>query len=1772
MIRRPLIMLCFLFLAAQARAEEKPQTYHVISNFTKVLPSSEAIECSVSGTGQRIGVAAARLRYKLPEKGGNVQTSLPQEFWLLQSSGRVVLWVKGDGSGNELLFRFMHAELQVDQWGNRNFRNQRQEMLERIPLNFVGWAERSLPVEVPAGRIAWITDIVICKPNERDGQVEGEIMLDHLRLYPAQDNAPSFAALDFDGPSIRPYGTSIGFVLQAANFTNAPAAFTVRVTMTDRNDVTMIDRRFDDVPVGGGEYREAKLVLKPENLHLYLPPFNVKAEISSPDISRTPGLNTKLVMGNSWLLFDDFSNVFGRWFTSGMGFHWGPSNEIYGEMQTACARTQTNARISRVGIEKPADPNQPAPPGRYAMKIDYFGNTMIFNGIQRYLPGDPYRMGMWVYGDGSGADLHAVVLDFTGAGSTFYTWKRSFGERKVCTLDFQGWRYFDFPLPGNGVGPRTPRGSTDAIDFPLDLTALAIIPKRGEAPKEGSIRIGPIFIDTQQTRSEALSVQLGYDDPNHEYAPALNAWAAVQNGWRLSDSNASVTWTLCDRDDEELARGRQDFALKPTQMTTFKIDLAAHAQKIAGAIGPLRLRVSANDTREMASAEAQIILAKPDSTVLVSDFEVERSYQALEAWQAGRRADRPATTTSTEQKRSGGRSLAMRWRKGEPLFASIDPPLQGQPVSISMWVHGDRSNVLFYPLIGDTFGVVSGVEHCQWDLFLPRTDGPLQNAVKIDWAGWREVTFRLPVIPSSWNQPQPVLPFAPSYPLGVHLAIHPVDGIEGEQGVVYVDDIRVRTHLPVVERLGMRLERAGESNLAQPGGSVRVTVVNHETPGGDARGTQKAVLSGGLFDWRGRRVNGSDTNVEVAPGTSRTVEIARNIEPGAYAVKAELKSGDTVIASIADDLLVMNPAAVLGDQWQKALHDSAKLNVPLKNRYMLVRHDWDWTEFQPGNIQVDTLMSAANMTKQSFMDPYMLLGFSAYWAASSGYEDMLADELSTRDSSAPGGRDWGHAVDIFQTPARLDDWENYVCEMMRMTGSYMSGWVLWDSPDNPAFVGVQPKAFAQMIRITDKWRRRYCPDLPLIIGGLSRATAIGYLGDVTTTGWLDLRYAEIEKFLEKRAPAHTIRSLQKALEGSAAAPASTEAKPAGAFSDREILDTRIAVSRQATTDATFELRSAVLRAWVPRLQRELTEAKVDGVELLGQILDENPIDFFSGVNVRIDAGRISPEDGQLAEYIEDIHQFLSGKTADGKSVIVTDLDWAVETVEGGLDAFDQAANLARATLLLDPLNVQPVLMLHNEDTVRGGFGLSWRETLTIPPMTVKPPAFQFKPGWLAMVRLKQFLDDTKFVAEIPVHDVIPGGTRCMLFERTADRKPVIMVWRTVGEGGVSFASTGLKAESSEDIFAARVPAENNWHSIGKMPVIFVLAAGEEPAAQALSRLTVRDGTAAPAWPQTVLASFSHANGQRWKYEHTGGREATFAGRTTEYRPQSWPGLEFADGGSERFEVEVPQGAALVLRKKYFLGDKRKIVDALKTDAATVPDGTPAAAAPADAAGKAASDANALEAAHGGGHAAEVLVNGKSQGTWDLSRIEEDLSGGLRHAIFVIGAEALQGAARAAIEIKYAGPANSAGWSIYACRNAEFPLSALGAIHADSRVVSPRPGRNVAGLPLRIGTAAYANGIGAFAPCVIDYPINGQFKRFTAEAGVDAATEGRGSVVFEVHADGRKLWNSPVITGLDKPREVNVDITNVKRLRLIVTDGGDGNRFDAANWCNAMLHR
>ena len=1077
-----------------------------------------------------------------------------------------------------------------------------------------------------------------------------------------------------------------------------------------------------------------------------------------------------------------------------------------------------------------------------------------------------------------------------------------------------------------------------------------------------------------------------------------------------------MQWTLLERGGKEIGSGQAALDLAIGEAKSVSLPLAGLAAAVQEKLAPFTLQVTAFDQDDgSVSTIREMVLTRADSRMVVADFEADRGYLGLK----GRDIENAPTVgtsaarTSTAQAHGGERSLDIEWNKSNLTrrFISIDPPLLGVPIDLSVWVHGDGSGVLFYPVVGDRVGIAKGLKDGQWNLFLPRTEGELQNAVRVDWQGWREVRFTLPPPAPNWSGAARPLAFTPNYPLGIHFAVD-ARAATAESGRLFVDDLAVTTQLSPEKRITLGLDRPDDSNFQSPAKPLTVTLSNLGL--GQSR---KVAISGGLFDWRGDRVAGIEREIDLAAGAREKIELAKDFPEGFYIVKALVREAGRPepLAVIEEDLLAAEPATVLGPNWIDVIGDEWPLRKPVGATFELVDEDWDWVEHHPGNLQLDTIKGRAKRVSSAGGEPFLLLGYSAVWAAQGGMEQVKAGTFVRPN------RHVGQAVNTFMVPERLDDWDNFVEEVMRGAADDVSGWILWDSPDSTGPMAFPPDKLLPFLKSADKWRRIYGKNKPVYLGGLGRETALTYLNELGKAGGLD---------------------------------------------------------------------------------------------------------SMSGVNVRLDVGRLSPEDAGVVAYSRDLRAVLNPPgTKQPRTILFTDLDWAVERDAAGLDAFDQAAYLARTALLVDGPDVRSVLELRNADYARLGLGLAYRRVVSVPPLSEKLAAYQFKPAYWAIAQVRRWLAEAPVGERFEVADVVPGRTRAVLQEGGGSAH--VIVWRNDNAGWLSFAGTGVVVTEARDLFGATVPEKQGWYPVGKVPCRFTLKAGSEPLAEALARLQVRDG-AEGEWSQRVLAAFRPEPGGRQKYRLAGGQKQAIVGRTVAGEPRELSGVVLPSGGAEAFTIAVPPGSGLVLKKQFLL------------------------------------DAT--------GQLAAVVVNGSPVGSWDLRRSEKELSGGLRESIFVIDAAALGGRPEADVEIRYSTPANTATWTAFAWRGEDFPLSAVGAVHADQNVGTLRYARNIVGAALKIDQETFTSGVGTFARSLLEIPLNGRFSRFTSKVGVDAMTEGRGTVAFEVYGDGRKLWASPIMSGLDAPREVDVNVAGVNRLRLVVTDGNDGNKFDAANWVNPLLKR
>jgi hypothetical protein len=109
-----------------------------------------------------------------------------------------------------------------------------------------------------------------------------------------------------------------------------------------------------------------------------------------------------------------------------------------------------------------------------------------------------------------------------------------------------------------------------------------------------------------------------------------------------------------------------------------------------------------------------------------------------------------------------------------------------------------------------------------------------------------------------------------------------------------------------------------------------------------------------------------------------------------------------------------------------------------------------------------------------------------------------------------------------------------------------------------------------------------------------------------------------------------------------------------------------------------------------------------------------------------------------------------------------------------------------------------------------------------------------------------------------------------------------------------------------------------------------------------------------------------------------------------------------------------------------------------------------------------------------------------------------------------------------------------------------------------------------GKTISIRGNTYAKGIGVHAASDIRFSLAGQYTSFTTDVGVDNETAGKGSVVFQIYVDGVLKYTSGTVRGTDAVKSATISVAGANELRLVVTNAGDNNDFDHADWAGARL--
>ena len=119
--------------------------------------------------------------------------------------------------------------------------------------------------------------------------------------------------------------------------------------------------------------------------------------------------------------------------------------------------------------------------------------------------------------------------------------------------------------------------------------------------------------------------------------------------------------------------------------------------------------------------------------------------------------------------------------------------------------------------------------------------------------------------------------------------------------------------------------------------------------------------------------------------------------------------------------------------------------------------------------------------------------------------------------------------------------------------------------------------------------------------------------------------------------------------------------------------------------------------------------------------------------------------------------------------------------------------------------------------------------------------------------------------------------------------------------------------------------------------------------------------------------------------------------------------------------------------------------------------------------------------------------------------------------------------------------------------------------------NPMKNKSIDGKPLTIAGKTFERGFGSHSESSLTILLEGKATLFTAQVGIDDEVKGqRPAAEFIVNGDGKKFWSSGVMHLGDAAIPCSVKLEGVKKLELLVTDGGNGNNYDHVDWADAKF--
>ena len=120
-----------------------------------------------------------------------------------------------------------------------------------------------------------------------------------------------------------------------------------------------------------------------------------------------------------------------------------------------------------------------------------------------------------------------------------------------------------------------------------------------------------------------------------------------------------------------------------------------------------------------------------------------------------------------------------------------------------------------------------------------------------------------------------------------------------------------------------------------------------------------------------------------------------------------------------------------------------------------------------------------------------------------------------------------------------------------------------------------------------------------------------------------------------------------------------------------------------------------------------------------------------------------------------------------------------------------------------------------------------------------------------------------------------------------------------------------------------------------------------------------------------------------------------------------------------------------------------------------------------------------------------------------------------------------------------------------------------------QLYGPKRDRTFDGRPLKLGDRVYRKGLALHSRSELVYRLTESFRRLQADVGIDASLRNAGHVELVIFGDDKELYRE-AISGRDDPRTLDLDISGIRRLRILVDFGERLDIADHLHLCNLRI--